>query len=1648
MDSGTYELLRARLTEQARRLADRATALNEQRAAAFGSTELALADTRSLHTEQPCTLRDVVALGDILLLGSHSGAPGTESQPSGADVFALVDRDLDRQPDDTVRGLLDDPAFIREFDALFRYYRQARLLRLRHVDGKLLAVFQTGERAEDIRVLRWALTADGRAEFLDARGDKDHTAPPAHDVTWTAATRENHRPGRHPHVSVGGEVFVSTVGGQLAVKVEDDTETGRGIHAEPVQEPLQSLADADVEHARVGPLILLRVRPYKETAWRHLVLHTLTRTVVRLDGIGQACRRLPEEQGIVFPGGYCLADGTHKTFDGIDTDGLEFERTVRSPNGEDVLYAFRAREDGRSLLLPYNLIRKEVANPLVCHGYALLDDGTLSVLRAGSAEPARVHPVQIWRSPFAADTHAATQSAGDGPLARIGNADLVRGISDCLSVARAVTETEPTTGVYEALLASCVRTADAHHWLGEPEVGDLRGPLEELRATAEQVLAEFATVQTLTRQAADALEEAAVRSTALVRRIRGESPQDAAEWVDRLTELRSAQGQLLTLKDLRYADTDRIDALAADLADDLASAGRRAVAFLQRPDAFAAHHADIGRLAADAEALTTVAEADALADQLRQRTERLQAVTEVVAGLDVGDATVRTAVLERIAEVLADANRARAGLDARRRELTVHEDRAEFAAELALLGQAVTGALAAATTPESCDDQLARLLLQLENLEARFADSDAFLAEIDTRRTEVYEALAARKQTLADTRARHAERLATSAGRVLDTIARRLAGLGSADDINTYFASDPMLGKVRRTVAELRELGDQVRADELEARVAAARQEAARSLRDRTELYADGGDTLRLGRHRFAVNTQPLDLTVVPHGDGMAFALTGTDYRAPLTDPAFAELRPYWNQTLPSENAEVYRAEHLAARLLDEHGAEPLLAVDDLPAFVRAATETAYDEGYERGVHDHDATQILRALLRLHGDAGLLRHTPRARATAQFHWAHATTPDERALLTRRAVSLARARDTFGLAPAIDAFRAELADRIGDWDAAAYLFDELTTGPDGFVTATATRTLLDKFRHATDSAAYEDDLAAVTDPHARRQLVEAWLGSYLTATGESGDLDEAVAVELCRDLPRYDSAAPLTATVDGLLGTHPHIEGRALTVRIDELLDRTRQFRTRSVPRFRAYQTLRTELAAAERARLRLDEYRPKVMSAFVRNRLIDEVYLPLIGDNLNKQLGTAGGLLLLVSPPGYGKTTLMEYVADRLGMILVKVNGPALGHDATSLDPAEAPNATARQEIERINFALEAGNNVLLYLDDIQHTSPELLQKFISLCDAQRRMEGVWNGASRTYDLRGKRFAVCMAGNPYTESGARFRIPDMLANRADVWNLGEVLTGKEDAFAVSFVENALTANPVLAPLAGRDRADLDLLLRLAEGDPGARRDRLAHPYAPAELDRIIAVLRHLLAARATVLAVNAAYIASAAQSDEARTEPPFRLQGSYRDMNKIAARIDPAMNDAELAAAVDDHYAAEAQTLTTDAEANLLKLAELRSTLTPQGAARWAEIKAAHVRAARLGGQGDDPVFHAVAALDLVADRLAAVESAISRAADPCNALANPPPRHAKGTRSPRRVQLPLVGPGESMEGAHDRDEGTGSDGHRRDRGADDPAAP
>jgi hypothetical protein len=373
-----------------------------------------------------------------------------------------------------------------------------------------------------------------------------------------------------------------------------------------------------------------------------------------------------------------------------------------------------------------------------------------------------------------------------------------------------------------------------------------------------------------------------------------------------------------------------------------------------------------------------------------------------------------------------------------------------------------------------------------------------------------------------------------------------------------------------------------------------------------------------------------------------------------------------------------------------------------------------------------------------------------------------------------------------------------------------------------------------------------------------------------------------------------------------------------------------------------------------------------VLSSFVRNKLIDQVYLPLFGDNLAKQLGTVGdtkrtdrmGMLLLISPPGYGKTTLMEYVSERLGLVFMKINGPAIGHEITSVDPISANNSAARQELEKLNLAFEMGNNVMLYLDDIQHCNTEFLQKFISLADGQRKIEGIYKGKSKTYDFRDKKFCVIMAGNPYTESGDKFQIPDMLANRADIYNLGDVIGSSAELFELSLIENALTSNDLLRQLSSKNNDDIHKIITHVQSK-GQNTLALEGNHTKQEIQDYISVMEKVMLVRDTVLKANAEYIRSSAMDDDYRTEPSFKLQGSYRDMNKLVSKVVPIMNDKELKDLLMSHYESEAQTLTTSAESNLLKFKEMTGQLSEIEAERWESMKMTFAKNNKLKGFGN-----------------------------------------------------------------------------------------
>ncbi len=1622
-EGGAYEVLNKRLQDQGQQLRKQIEIINQKRLEEFKRSDMEVIGRIRIRTENNSVARDIVRAGDWLLFG-YNVFLGLKKETRVEDVFSLyklieVEEGFDVEHVELEGTFLKEPNFVRDYTELYAYYKDARLLQLTQNNGKLLASFQMGDKITDIRVFRWALSADHKQiSYIDNRGERDIALPAPYDFEWQKTNREMRVNGKFPHINVLDTVFVETTGGDLTIKVENNTTTGLGIYSEPVTDKTQSVDDASIEYAQLGSLILLKILPYREEVWRYLVYNTITQNVERIDAIGQSCVQLPEDHGIIFPGGYYLQNGEYKKFD-QSMEGMRFKRSVKSPNGEDVLYIFYEPSEGRSALFTYNMIERRLQNPILGHGYARFDDGKMVIFASEGNEPIRVHPMQIWQTPYLSEEFAARQPTRNTFWGRIGNPELVRGISDLYSLGRDIDSKSVSVNHYNLIRENIRKLLDSYSWLTDNHCGDIVQSVREIAATSEAVLDEYEKVESIRRQSAETLAQAEEQQKVLITSLRPDSWETIQEYVDALHAITKQLGYLLTIRDYRYMDVARVDSLEEQLKKSQLHISEATGVFLSTAEALEPFSEKLEALDAEAQAATTVVQLEEPLTGLKGLGDDLDTLSQLMSTLKIDDANQRTLIVEAISAIYGRLNQARARSEQRRKSLRSNESVAQFGAQFTLFTQSITNALSLATDPERCDDQLSRLLVQLEELESQFSDNEEFLTDILAKREELLETFDTHKQALLDERQRKAQSLQDAALRILESMKRRTERFTTQEELNAFFAGDPLALKLRELSEKLRELKDSVRADDLDARLKSTKDQAIRSLRDKSEIFEAGGNVIKLGpRHRFSVNTQELDLTIMPRGDQLYTHLTGTDYFESLGTTELDELRDYWQYTTDSESPNLYRGEYLAGLIL--HAAEQNkdgLSIDlleqqlkdptQLEKTVRDFAAPRYRDGYERGIHDHDACLLLGKLIPLHRSVGLLRYPPLARGFATLFWGRWKENIEAEKWPERAHTAMNMAQLFGSQQALKDLQVEIAQAMDSYlevhglpidkqersMAAEYLVAVLSAGVN--IEFTFTRyakqlmeTLQKRLEEAHMWLGFQQSLANLQGRTlARWELAERWF-SALCQTN-----DNNVVIETDDDLAALQSYIPeavalslldngviwrftemdLRFSVEGLMGEHTRIQNTKMILGIDDFYERFGYQQQVFVPNFRRYQEFRQEVINRERNALRLEEFKPKPLSSFVRNRLINDIYLGVIGDNLAKQMGTVGenkrtdlmGLLMLISPPGYGKTTLMEYVANRLGLIFMKINGPAIGHEVTSVDPAQAPNATARQELEKLNLALEMGNNVMLYVDDIQHTNPEFLQKFISLCDGTRRIEGVWKEKTKTYDMRGKKFCVIMAGNPYTESGEVFKIPDMLANRADIYNLGDVLGGMEDVFRLSYIENCLTSNPVLAPLATRDMADLYRFIDKAEGKPFSSNE-LSYDYSTAEVNEIVATLQHLMRARDLVYRVNLQYISSAAQADKYRVEPPFKLQGSYRNMNKLAEKITAVMNEQELMQLLEDHYQGEAQLLTTGAEENLLKLAEIRGNMTEHQQERWEQIKRDFLRNKSMGG--DDNIGNRVVA--------------------------------------------------------------------------------
>jgi hypothetical protein len=214
--------------------------------------------------------------------------------------------------------------------------------------------------------------------------------------------------------------------------------------------------------------------------------------------------------------------------------------------------------------------------------------------------------------------------------------------------------------------------------------------------------------------------------------------------------------------------------------------------------------------------------------------------------------------------------------------------------------------------------------------------------------------------------------------------------------------------------------------------------------------------------------------------------------------------------------------------------------------------------------------------------------------------------------------------------------------------------------------------------------------------------------------------------------------------------------------------------------------------------------------------------------------------------------------------------------------------------------------------------------------------------------------------------------------------LGDIIGGKATAFELSYIENSITSNSVISRLNGQSQKDIQTLIKVADGGDQASVEFESN-YSPEEVNEYVNLLQKMIVVRDIILKVNESYIYSAGQADEFRTEPPFRLQGSYRNMNKIVEKLSPVMNDDELRTTVLSHYENESQTLTTGAEFNFLKFKEMFEEAAEDDKARKASIIETFQRNQKLQGLGGNQMGHVLEQMELMSKGLQDIASAFQK---------------------------------------------------------------
>jgi hypothetical protein len=676
LEEGTYEIIKGRLQKGADELTSKLTQLNALRKDVFGSIETELVANERITTANKCVPRDIISFGSDFIFG-YNVHIGLRTTTQVSDVFSVTRYD-EHSFQKSTSTILSDKRFVKDFENLYQYYRETQFSKFVEIGPFVYMIFQIGKRIEDNKVFKWQ-KEENSLRYIDNRSTHEIVYPDQHEFVWKKTNREMYRKGEHPHVSIEDKVFVETIGGDLTIKIENNTDSGKGIFAESVEYKEQGLDDADISYAIVENLIFLKIIPYKEKEARFIIYNDKIKQATRVDGIEQCCALLPDDHGVIFPQGIYLQSGEVRLFN-LDLEKMMFEKRIASPNGEDFLYIFYDKPDGIYLLLSYNLIEQTIGKPIICHGYSLFENGELCFFKSENEVQAH-HSIQIWTTPFLDDGSLIANSS-DSFLTKVGNKEVVRAMSECKEVIKLIEKEDSYDNLYVDLVRKTTDVLDTYYWLDKEEGFELEAPLLNIKKSSTNAIEEFEKVVKIKLSSSQALEEVELGYQALIKGIKNSSNDNIDKFVGLLVQLRTIRGNVISLKDKRYINFDRIEEINSNLEKLGNILSENCVEFLLKREALLPYSQKVQNIKIEVDNLKKVIDANTAEGNIEKISSELEMLIDIVSNLKIEDPTQTTKIIDGISEIYAQFNLINANLKKKRKELQSYEGKAEFNAQI------------------------------------------------------------------------------------------------------------------------------------------------------------------------------------------------------------------------------------------------------------------------------------------------------------------------------------------------------------------------------------------------------------------------------------------------------------------------------------------------------------------------------------------------------------------------------------------------------------------------------------------------------------------------------------------------------------------------------------------------------------------------------------------------------------------------------------------------------------------------------------------------------------------------------------------------------------------------------------------------------